>query len=150
MYLLDTNVISALRRPDKANPNVRSWAASTQLAKMFLSSVTILEIERSILLIERRDPVQAAILRRWLEDHVLTDFANRIFAVDVPVARRCAALHVLNAQSERDAIIAATALVHGLPVVTRNTADFITTGVTLLNPWETSSMVRKTERARNP
>ena len=136
MYLLDTNVVSALRRLDKANPNVRSWAAGTQLAEMFLSSVTILEIERGILLIGRRDPGQAAILRRWLEDHVLMDFANRIFPVDVPVARRCAALHVPDTQSERDAMIAATALVHGLPVVTRNTADFITTGVTLLNPWE--------------
>ena len=136
MFLLDTNVVSELRRPDKADANVRDWAAGTQLAELFLSAVTVLEIERGILLIQRRDQMQAAILRRWLEEDVLTDFAGRIFPVDVPVARRCAALHVPDRQPERDAMIAATALVHGLTVVTRNTADFVATGVALLNPWE--------------
>ena len=136
MYLLDTNVVSALRRPNNADANVRTWAANVQLAELFLSTITVLEIDRGILLIERRDPAQAAILRTWLESHVLTDFAGRIFPVDVPVARQCARLHVPDRQPERDAMIAATALVHGLTVITRNTADFIATGVALLNPWE--------------
>lgn len=135
MYLLDTNVVSALRRPNKADANVRNWAANVRLAELFLSTITVLEIERGILLIERRDPAQATILRAWLEHHVLADFAGRIFAIDVPVARRCAPLHVPDRQPERDAMIAATALVHGMTVVTRNTADFIATGVALLNPW---------------
>jgi predicted nucleic acid-binding protein len=136
MYLLDTNVVSALRRPNDVDANVRTWAANVQLAELFLSTITVLEIERGILLIERRDPAQAAILRTWLEGHVLTDFAGRIFPVDVPVARRCAPLHVPDRQPERDAMIAATALVHGLTVITRNTADFTGTGVALLNPWD--------------
>lgn len=139
MFLLDTNVVSALRRPDKVDTNVRGWAAGTQLAELFLSAITILEIERGILLIERRDSAQAAILRRWLEDDVLADFAGRTFPVDVPVARRCAALHIPDRKPERDAMIAATALVHGLTVVTRNTADFAATGVALLDPWERSA-----------
>jgi predicted nucleic acid-binding protein len=89
MYLLDTNVVSALRRSNKADANVRTWAANVQLVELFLSTITVLEIERGILLIERRDPSQATTLRIWLEDHVLTDFAGRIFPVDVAVARRC-------------------------------------------------------------
>lgn len=136
MYLLDTNVVSELRRANKADAHVRTWAADVQLAELFLSTITVLEIERGILLIERRDPYQATILRTWLEEHVLTDFSGRIFPVDVAVARRCAALHVPDRQPERDAMIAATALVHGLTVVTRNIAGFQATRVALLNPWD--------------
>lgn len=136
MYLLDTNVVSALRRSNKTDANVRSWATNVQLGELFLSTITVLEIELGILLIERRDPSQATILRTWLENHVLTDFAGRILPVDVAVARRCAPLHVPDRQSERDAMIAATGLVHGLTVVTRNIADFRATGVRLLNPWD--------------
>jgi len=136
MYLLDTNVISALRRSNKADANVRTWAGNVQVAELFLSTITVLEIERGILLIERRDPAQAMILRTWFEERVLPDFAGRIFPVDVAVARRCASLHVPDRQPERDAMIAATALVHGLTVVTRNVADFQATGVALLNPWD--------------
>ena len=136
MYLLDTNVVSALRRLDKAGPQVRDWAASAPLAQLYLSVITILEIEQGILLIERRDLRQAAVLRSWMDTKILADFQGRILSVDVPVARRCAALHVPEASAERDALIAATALVHAMTVVTRNVVDFAATGVSLLNPWE--------------
>ena len=113
MCLLDTNVVSELRRANNVDANVRAWSANVQLAELFLSTITGLEIERGILLVERRDPSQATILLTWLEEHVLTDFAGRVFPVDVAVARRCASLHVPDRQPEADAMIAATALVHG-------------------------------------
>jgi hypothetical protein len=102
---------------------------------MFLSSVCILEMELGTLMMERRDAMQGAILRAWLEDFVLPSFAERILVVDTPVALRGAALQVPNPRSYRDVLIAATALVHGMTVVTRNVKDFKDTGVALLNPW---------------
>ena len=98
--------------------------------------ITIQELETGVLLIERRDPGQGETLRAWLDNHVLKNCAGRIFPVDVAVAKRCARLHVPKPRPERDALIAATALTHGLPVATRNTADFAPTGVALINPWE--------------
>ncbi|MBM3650292.1 MAG: type II toxin-antitoxin system VapC family toxin [Alphaproteobacteria bacterium] len=135
MFLLDTNVVSELRRPRRANANVRTWASSAPAELHALSVVTVLELERGVLLAERRDPNQGAILRRWLEHEVLAPLASRILPIDVDIARQCAALHVPDPKPERDALIAATARVHGLTVVTRNTADFQSMGVALLNPW---------------
>lgn len=135
MFLLDTNVVSELRRPERADGHVRAWAAKTPLALYALSVVTVQELERGTLLMERRDAKQGAILRRWLEDEVLTRLAPRILPIDVAIARRCAGLHVPDPRPERDALIAATALTHGLTVVTRNAADFEPMGVALLNPW---------------
>jgi predicted nucleic acid-binding protein len=135
MYLLDTNVISELRRRNRADPRVVAWAAAIPDAPTFLSVVTIFEVERGILSIERRDPDQARELRHWLETRLLPDFGKRILEVDVAVARRCAALHVPDPRPERDALLAATALVHGMTVVTRNTRDFAAMGVAVLNPW---------------
>ena len=103
---------------------------------LFLSAMTIIELEIGVLRIERRDPSQGAILRRWLDDHVLPAFAGRILAVDTAVAQRCASLHVPDPRPDRDALIAATALVHGLTVVTRNVGDFEPTSVRTLNPWQ--------------
>jgi len=137
MYLLDTNVVSELRKAKvgKANKNVTKWAKSVSATSMFLSAITILELETGILLIERRDPAQGTLLRTWLDQHVLPAFSGRILAIDVAVAQRCAQLHVPNPHADRDALIAATALVHGMTVVTRNVADFESTGVEILNPW---------------
>jgi hypothetical protein len=135
MYLLDTNVVSELRRPRRAAANVRAWAAGAPVDLVAVSVVTVLELERGTLLVERRDPVQGAILRRWLEHEVVTPLAGRILPIDAAIARRCAALHVPDPRPERDALIAATALTHGLTVVTRNTADFEPLGVAVLNPW---------------
>jgi toxin FitB len=137
MFLLDTNVISELRkaRNRKANAAVTKWAASVPQSSMFLSTITVLELETGVLLIERRDPIQGAALRLWLHAQVLPGFSERILTVDLPVALNCTMLHVPNPSSYRDALIAATALVHGMTVVTRNVGDFVGTGVSVLNPW---------------
>ncbi len=138
MYLLDTNVISEFRKASigKADRQVAAWASRVPSESLFLSVVCILEMELGALLMERRDPGQGAILRSWLENRVLPTFAGRILPVDAPVALRCAALHVPNPRSYRDSLIAATAMVHGMTVVTRNVSGFEPTGVKLLNPWE--------------
>ena len=137
MYLLDTNVVSELRKAKtaKVDANVRIWAECVSALSLFLSAITILELETGILLIERRDSSQGAALRSWLDLQVLPAFSGRILAVDTVVALRCARLHVPDPRSDRDALIAATALVHGLIIVTRNVADFAPTGVPILNPW---------------
>ena len=137
MYLLDTNVISELRKAKsgKADKNVVSWANNVSATRLFLSVITILEIETGVLLVERRDPSQGAVLRSWLNAHVLPAFSERILPFDTAVAQRCAKLHVPDRRSDRDSIIAATALVHGMTIVTRNVDDFEPTGVEILNPW---------------
>ena len=144
MYLLDTNVISELRKAKsgKADKNVVAWANSVSASRLFLSVITILEIETGILLAERRDPAQGAMLRAWLNSHVLPAFSDRIFAMDTAIAQRCAKLHVPDPRSDRDAIIAATGLTHDMVVVTRNTDDFSSTGVELLNPWQFSRSIK--------
>jgi predicted nucleic acid-binding protein len=134
-FLLDTNIVSELRRPEKANPKVFAWAQTVPQDRSYISVITILEIEFGVLRAERRDAAQGAVLRRWLDTDVLASFSGRILAVDTAVARRCAGLHVPDPRSERDALIAATALVHGLTVATRNVADFAPTGVTIFDPW---------------
>jgi toxin FitB len=138
MFLLDTNVISELRkaRAGKANANVTAWAQTVPSASIFLSVIVIQELEIGTLLAERRDPSKGSILRAWLDDHVLPSFAERILPIDTAVARRSAALHIPDPRPIRDALIAATALTHGMTVVTRNVADFESTGVQILNPWD--------------
>jgi predicted nucleic acid-binding protein len=137
MYLLDTNVVSELRKgkTGTVDRNVSAWAKGVSAPTLFLSAISIFELEIGILLIERRDRSQGAVLRSWMDDHVLPTFHGRILAVDTPVARRCAALHVPTPCSDRDSLIAATAIVHGMTVVTRNVSDFEPTGVTIINPW---------------
>jgi len=135
MYILDTNVISELRKGKRAEQSVRVWAQALPTASLYLSVVSVLELEIGTLLVERRDRKQGAILRAWIEGHVLPSFSGRILAIDTVVAQRCASLHVPNPRSDRDALIAATALVHGMTVVTRNVSDFQATGVAVLNPW---------------
>jgi len=137
MYLLDTNVLSELRkrRSGKINPAVEAWAGTIDQVDMYLSVVTIMEVELGIALLERRDARQAGVLRLWLHEKVMPAFTGRILPIDATIALRCARLHVPDTKSERDAWIAATGLAHDLTVVTRNLADFAGTGVTLLDPW---------------
>ncbi|GAB6192902.1 PIN domain-containing protein [Desulfocastanea catecholica] len=137
MYLLDTNVISELRKAKtgKIDKNVAAWASHVSTATLFVSVITILELELGVCLIERRDNAQGALLRTWFKDHVLTAFSDRILDIDSAVALRCAKLHVPDPRPDRDALIAATALVHGMTVVTRNVADFQIMGVEIINPF---------------
>ncbi|MEQ1601302.1 MAG: type II toxin-antitoxin system VapC family toxin [Methylophilaceae bacterium] len=138
MFVLDTNVVSELRkvRFGKADTNVTAWTESVDAADLFVSAITVLELELGVLSIERKDATQGAMLRSWLDQHVLPEFSGRTLPVDTAVAQRCARLHVPDKRGERDALIAATALVHGMTVVTRNVVDFKPTGVAILNPWD--------------
>jgi hypothetical protein len=138
MYLLDTNVVSELRKSKsgKANRHLVAWAESVPTGTLFLSAITVLELELGVLSIERRDPAQGALLRAWLDGHVMPAFVGRVLLIDVAIARTCARLHVPDRRPDRDALIAATALVHGMAIVTRNAEDFAGTGVDIINPWD--------------
>ena len=137
MFVLDTNVVSELRkiRLGRADANVAKWADSVDAVDLYVSAITVQELTIGVLLAERRDPVQGAVFRAWLDGQVLPAFAGRILSVDVAVAERSALLHVPDPRPIRDGLIAATALVHRMTVVTRNTSDFEPTGVATLNPW---------------
>ena len=137
MYLLDTNVVSEFRKSadNRMNPGVRSWAEEIFSEVMFVSAISILELEIGVLQIERRDKKQGAVLRKWLNKNVLPAFSERVLPVDLAVARHCAGLHVPNPKSERDAMIAATAIEHQMTIVTRNVSDFKHSGVKVFDPW---------------
>jgi len=135
MFLLDTNVVCELRKTKRADPAVLAWAEAASVSTFWLSTMSLLELEIGILRIARRDAAQGKRLRVWLEAKLLPQFEGRMYDVDAAIARRCASLHVPDPRPERDALIAATALVHGLTVVTRNTGDFEPMGVKLHNPW---------------
>ena len=137
MFLLDTNVISELRKAGdgKADANVTAWLSRQDASQFYVSAITLMELDLGILLISRRDSLQGASLRTWMDSHVLPEFSERTLPVDTTVALRCARLHVPDPRPDRDAYLAATALVHGMTVVTRNVIDFEPTGVCVHNPW---------------
>lgn len=141
MFLLDTNVVSELRkvRQGRADASVAKWADSVDAISLYVSVVTLQELELGVLLAERRDAAQGAVLRAWLNAQVLPAFAGRILPVDAAVALRCAALHLPDPRPAMDSLIAATALVHGMTLVTRNTADFQIPGLAVLNPWQAAA-----------
>ena len=136
MYILDTNVVSELRKGKNADPKVVRWAHSLPAASLYISAISILELQVAILLLERRDRKPGEVLRAWMDRHVLPTFMGRILAIDVAVAQRCAGLLVPDPRSDRDALIAAIALIHGLTVVTRNVRHFRPMGVAVLDPWD--------------
>nr|WP_255758764.1 type II toxin-antitoxin system VapC family toxin [Neisseria lisongii] len=132
---MDTNIISEMRRPSRANPNVKSWLDKQNHQHLYTSAAVMMELERGVLGMERKDRTQGEILRRWLEEVVKPAFTNRILPIDETTARICAAMHIPDKAPENDAWIAATARQHGLTLVTRNTADFERTGARLFNPF---------------
>lgn len=136
MYLLDTVTVSAMRRPEKAPGTLRRWVASVDPMQCYISVITIFEVELGVQLLDRRDRHQAAPLRQWLDTVLRPSFRSRLFPVDEPIALACAALHVPNPRPERDALIAATAIVHGLAIVTRNVRDFRRFPLRLVDPWQ--------------
>ena len=135
-YLLDTDVVSELRKPrGRANPGVHAWARAQRTSDLWLSVITVMEVEIGVARIERRDERQSVALRRWLDRDLLPAFEGRLLSIDFTVARRAAGLHVPDPRSQRDVLIAATALVQGMTVVSRNTSDFASFGIELVNPW---------------
>lgn len=138
MFVLDTNIVSELRkaRAGKANRGVSAWASALPAAHLYLSAISLHELEHGVLLAERADPEKGALLRSWLDRSVVPAFAMRVLPIDDDVAIRAAALHVPDPAPFRDALIGATALVHGMTVVTRNVVDFQRfEGLHVLNPW---------------
>jgi toxin FitB len=138
MFVLDTNLVSELRkaRAGKANPGVTEWAAGVPAPLMFLSAISLHELELGVLLAEHNDPPSGEVLRRWLDASVIPAFDDRVLPVDAQVAKRAAALHIPDPAPFRDALIGATALLHGMAVVTRNVADFERfAGLEVVDPW---------------
>jgi hypothetical protein len=136
MYLLDTNVVSELRRPDKGDARVVAWAKAIPHSLQYISVVTVLELEIGALSLRRRDIPQAEMLWTWIRSVVLPGFTGRILDFKVSTSLRCAPLHVPDRRPHRDAVIAASALEHGLIVVTRYVREFEPMGVPILNPWD--------------
>lgn len=138
MFVLDTNVVSELRkvRSGRANPGVAAWAEQVPSAQLFISAITIHELEHGVLLMERSDPAQGALLRAWLDQSVAAAFKSRVLPVDERIARRAAALHVPEPAPFRDALVGATALVNDMTVVTRDLKDFRRfDDLDIINPW---------------
>jgi hypothetical protein len=143
MYLLDTNVVSEMRKVRVArssrariHPRVEAWLESVPAPSLYLSVITVLELEIGFHLLDRRDPAQADVIRSWVRNHVLPAFSDRILDVNIEIVQQCATLHVPDPRDDRDSLIAATALVHSMTVVTRNVSHFAHSGVKILNPWE--------------
>jgi toxin FitB len=136
VFVLDTNVVSELRkaRSGRADPNVTAWARSVPTASLYLSVITVMELESGILPLKDRDHAQFIALRAWMDNFVLPAFAGRILDFDMQSAIRCASMHAPQPRPLRDSMIAATALRHNMTVVSRDVADFENI-VPVINPW---------------
>ena len=138
-YLLDTNVVSALRRRDRAEKRVRDWFEAVAGSEFFVSVLTMMEIEIGVRRLELYDLRQAAVIRAWKVGPLETRFRGRFLNIDFEIAERCAALHVPDPRPEIDALIAATAIVKRLTLVTRNERDFAGMPVAIVNPWSAAA-----------
>ena len=135
MYLLDTNVISETRRPGRMHRNVRAWLEQTSPESLYTSVIVMMELERGVLGMERKDPAQGAILREWLEQVIKPAFNGRILPIDEATVGICARLHIPDRAPENDSWIAATAKQHGLTLATRNVKDMRHAGIKLFDPF---------------
>ena len=137
MFVLDTNILSEMRKmpKNKANRGVEEWLDLMPKESLFISVITLMEIERGVLNMERKDPCQGKMLRDWLEDLVRPTFKGKTLYPDDITATLCAGLHIPDKSPDNDAWIAATALRHHFTLVTRNIKDFEKMGVKLLNPF---------------
>lgn len=136
MFIVDTNIVSDLRKPNKAAPELVAWAEAQDPAKVYISAISIFELELGIRRKAHTDAVQGKVLMDWFEGIVLPFYQGRTLPVCFDTVRACAPLHVPNKRPERDAFIAATALFHQMTVVTRNEKDFVGMNCALLNPWK--------------
>lgn len=134
-YVLDTNVISALRVRGR-HPEVERWAASVSVADQFVTALTVMEIERGVVSKESSDPTQGAVLRRWFEDRMLPAFAGRVLPFDLAAARVLARYRVPEHAPMDDALIAAVAEAAEMTVVTRNLRHFTPLGIDCIDPWQ--------------
>lgn len=148
--LLDTNVVSELYKVERGRVDAPAmdFFLHLDIEDSYISAITVMELERGVRAKERRDPEQGRSLRQWLDYRVIPEFRGRILPVDYDVARECGRLHVPSKRSETDALIAATAIVHGLTVATRNVKDFEPMGVPVINPWRGHPVPRDVPAAR--
>jgi predicted nucleic acid-binding protein len=133
-FLIDTNVISEIRKGDRARPGVVRWVAETPVEEIGTSVIVLAEIRHGIELLRRRDPEQAKSLDRWFS-RMRTRLENRVLSIDEPIAEAWALLRIPNPVPLIDGLLAATAKVHGLTLVTRNVVDIARTGVMVLDPF---------------
>jgi predicted nucleic acid-binding protein len=135
LFLLDTNVVSELRKAARCDARVTAWQAAQKPEACFLSVITLLEIRLGIELARKSDREKAGVLEAWFEQRVKPGFAGRIIAVDEKISEMCGRLHAQRPRSFRGGLILSTAAVHSLTVVTRNVKDFADSGVAVIDPW---------------
>jgi predicted nucleic acid-binding protein len=135
-FLVDTNVFSEMRKGSYANPGVQAWTTAVDTADLAMSVITLKEIEYGVVSVSSSDPAKSLRLRAWLDHYLLPRVSDRILPITINIARECALLEVPGPYSLADALIASTAIVHDLTVVTRNVRHFAHTGAALLNPWD--------------
>lgn len=138
-FLIDTNVVSEMRKGKRCAPNVAAWQLTASAQESFISAISMMEIKSGILNAKSNNAAFAQLLEEWYEFQVKPAFEGRVIAVDLEISEYCSVLLDARSRSLADALIAATAYVSDLILVTRNVTDFIDCGIELVNPWEYSA-----------